>query len=250
MTGKYTAGMVRTLILMFAVTGALYAQTDAPENMENNGNNISEEAFPGGSVSIADPEIDPAAPAAQVSSGENLFTTVRQGGWVMIFIMGMLLLGMTLIVERFIFYIKTGAWKRETLNDILKNKTETSQSQYKEEMENDLRDEAQLYFNRLEKNLSLIHGIGNLAPLVGFFGTVIGMIKAFSSIASATVVNAKVVAVGIQVALVTTAGGLTVAVFTLTFYHLFANIVHNLYNHADDIIAGCIKELPPYSQKK
>ena len=183
------------------------------------------------------------------SKGDNLYKVIKQGGWIMIPILGMFLLGMTLIIERLIFYYRNRSWEKTAIETILNSKSSKSSSTYREELENELRDESQLYFNDMEKGLNLIHGIGNLAPLVGFFGTVIGMIKAFAAIATAAVVNAKVVAVGIQVALVTTAGGLAVAVFMLIFYHLFGHMVQTQYARVDELVSGLIEKLPSYSQK-
>ncbi len=180
---------------------------------------------------------------------ENLFSVIQQGGWVMFFLLGMLLLGMTLVGERCIYYVAHKSWEKAPLEKHLYNTFQMSGAKYKEEMETDLRGHLQLYFNRLEKSLNLIHGIGNLAPLIGFFGTVIGMIRAFAAIASAAVVNAKVVAVGIQMALVTTAGGLAVAVLTLSFYHLFSHIVQSQYAFSDEVIQTLVGKLPPYSEK-
>ena len=74
------------------------------------------------------------------------------------------------------------------------------------------------------------------------------MIEAFAAIAAATTVNAKVVAVGIQIALVTTAGGLAIAVPMLFFFHFFNHIVQKSYTQSDRIIAGLSSSLPYLSQ--
>ncbi len=202
-------------------------------------------------VDLQEPEVqaEPTPPDIGKKGQETLFGVIKQGGSVMFIIMAMLLLGMTLSGERLIYYYNTRAWKKSTVEERLRQKAGRSQSLFKEELENELRDDLQIYLNGLEKGLNLIHGIGNLAPLVGFFGTVIGMIKAFAAIATAAVVNAKVVAVGIQIALVTTAGGLAVAVFTLSFYHLFAHVVQTQTVHADELIEDFTQALPVYSQK-
>jgi biopolymer transport protein ExbB len=64
----------------------------------------------------------------------------------------------------------------------------------------------------LERGLSVLATISNVAPLLGFLGTVAGMIEAFGSIAAAGQVDAGLVAGGIKVALLTTAAGLMIAV--------------------------------------
>lgn len=73
----------------------------------------------------------------------------------------------------------------------------------------------------LEKGLVVLATIANVAPLIGFLGTVAGMIIAFGAIESAGEVEATLVAGGIKVALVTTASGLAIAIPV--------NIAHNWF---------------------
>ena len=72
----------------------------------------------------------------------------------------------------------------------------------------------------LENGLVWLATIVNLAPMLGFFGTVAGMIVAFQSIAAAGDVEPTIVAAGISVALITTAGGLLVAMPMQAAYNL------------------------------
>ena len=64
----------------------------------------------------------------------------------------------------------------------------------------------------LERGLLILATIANVAPLLGFLGTVSGMVAAFDAIAAADQVNAKLVASGISEALLTTMAGLLVAI--------------------------------------
>lgn len=64
----------------------------------------------------------------------------------------------------------------------------------------------------LQRGLIILASIANVAPLIGFLGTVSGMINAFEAIAAAEQVSAKLVATGISEALITTASGLIVAI--------------------------------------
>jgi biopolymer transport protein ExbB len=73
----------------------------------------------------------------------------------------------------------------------------------------------------LESGLVWLATIANVAPLMGFLGTVLGMIEAFNSIELAGEVDAQLVAGGIKVALITTASGLAVAIPM--------NIMHNYF---------------------
>ena len=73
----------------------------------------------------------------------------------------------------------------------------------------------------LERFLNTLGTIAGISPLLGLLGTVIGMIKVFSSILEHGVGNANVLAGGISEALITTAAGLTVAIPSFFFYRYF-----------------------------
>lgn len=73
----------------------------------------------------------------------------------------------------------------------------------------------------LSRNLRGLGVIANLAPMLGLFGTVIGMIRAFDVISRAGTGNPSLVAEGISEALITTAAGLLVGIPALAAYHFF-----------------------------
>ncbi|MDY6933367.1 MAG: MotA/TolQ/ExbB proton channel family protein [Spirochaetota bacterium] len=181
--------------------------------------------------------------------GENLFSTVTQGGPLMIFVVLLGIISITLIIERIIFFTRNKMWNPRQMEAYLTEMAEKSETLYHEDMEDELRSTFQIYANSMERGMALLSGIGNLSPIVGFLGTVIGMISAFAAIAAATSVNAKVVAVGIQIALVTTAGGLMIAAPALTFYYLFTHIIQNRYTRAEEIINRFCEKLPRLSEK-
>lgn len=72
----------------------------------------------------------------------------------------------------------------------------------------------------LDKGLDILAAVSTIAPLVGFLGTVVGMMMAFDSIAKAATVDPVLVASGIQVALITTAAGLLIA-FPVSAFHVY-----------------------------
>ncbi|KAA0259391.1 MotA/TolQ/ExbB proton channel family protein [Deferribacter autotrophicus] len=73
---------------------------------------------------------------------------------------------------------------------------------------------------KLDRFLPTLQTIGNIAPLLGLLGTVLGMIKTFIVISEQGVGNAQALAGGISEALLTTAAGLSVAIPTVIFYHI------------------------------
>jgi biopolymer transport protein ExbB len=80
----------------------------------------------------------------------------------------------------------------------------------------------------LEKGFIPLSTTINLAPMFGFFGTVVGMIRAFRDIAAAGEVEPTIVASGIQIALITTAAGLAVAIPVQFFNNMFLGMVDGL----------------------
>ncbi len=80
----------------------------------------------------------------------------------------------------------------------------------------------------LERGLVILATIANVAPLMGFLGTVAGMIEAFGAIEMAGDVDPSLVAGGIKVALLTTAAGLTVALPVNIGYNFFVSRIDTL----------------------
>ncbi|MBI1184889.1 MotA/TolQ/ExbB proton channel family protein [bacterium] len=86
----------------------------------------------------------------------------------------------------------------------------------------------------LEKGLVWISLFISLAPMLGFMGTVIGMILAFDQIEAMGDIQPSAVAGGIKVALLTTVAGLIVAIILQFFYNLITSIVDSLVNKMED----------------
>lgn len=82
-------------------------------------------------------------------------------------------------------------------------------------------------FHRLEKYLSTLGTIATVAPLLGLFGTIIGMVELFGSFTSSGA-DVTVFARGISIALYNTAGGIVVAVPSMIMYRFFKNKVESL----------------------
>ena len=85
-----------------------------------------------------------------------------------------------------------------------------------------------LEMSKLEKGLVVLATVTNIAPLLGFLGTVVGMILAFQSIEAAGEVEATLVAGGIKVALLTTAFGLMIAIPVSIAHNYFVSRIDAL----------------------
>jgi biopolymer transport protein ExbB len=93
--------------------------------------------------------------------------------------------------------------------------------QPKEDVEKTIENAALFEMSRLERGLAVLATTANVAPLLGFFGTVSGMIKSFDKLAEVGLQNPAAVAAGISEALITTAGGLLIAIPTQLVYNFF-----------------------------
>ncbi len=103
---------------------------------------------------------------------------------------------------------------------------------------------------KLEKGMVWISLFISLAPMLGFMGTVIGMIDAFDAIAEAGDVSPSLVAGGIKVALLTTVGGLIVAVILQLFYNYLVSKIDSLVNSMEDASISLVDMLVKHKLSK
>lgn len=95
------------------------------------------------------------------------------------------------------------------------------------EVERAIETRGNIEVSRLEKGLSLLQAVAKTAPLIGFFGTVAGMIGSFEAMGQAGASGDPAqVALGISQALITTAGGLAVAIPVFFCHSLFVGKVN------------------------
>jgi biopolymer transport protein ExbB len=102
---------------------------------------------------------------------------------------------------------------------------------------------------RLESGVSWISLFIALAPMLGFMGTVIGMIQAFDDIAAAGDISPTIVADGIKVALLTTVFGLIVAIILQIFYNYIISKIESLTNDMEDASISFVDILADFSRK-
>ena len=96
----------------------------------------------------------------------------------------------------------------------------------KEDIEKTIENAALFEMGRLERGLAVLATTANVAPLLGFFGTVTGMMAGFDALAAQGLSNPGAVATGIKEALTTTAGGLAVAIPTQLAYNYFMSRIN------------------------
>ena len=87
---------------------------------------------------------------------------------------------------------------------------------------------------RLERGMIWISLFISIAPMLGFFGTVVGMVQAFDDIEKAGDISHAIVAGGIKVALLTTLAGLLVAIVLQVFYNYLVSKIDNIVSGMED----------------
>ena len=96
------------------------------------------------------------------------------------------------------------------------------------EVEKAIQNAGSIEMSFLEKNMIWLNAVITIAPMLGFTGTVAGMVNAFDAIAAADDISPAVVAGGISQALLTTAFGLIVAMIIQIFQNIFVSRIDKL----------------------
>lgn len=95
----------------------------------------------------------------------------------------------------------------------------------------------------LERGMVWLSTVANIAPLLGFLGTVSGMINAFDAIAAAGDVEPTIVAKGISEALITTSAGLVIAIPIQAFHNYFVSKIDKIIIDMQESSTQFIEEL-------
>ncbi len=87
---------------------------------------------------------------------------------------------------------------------------------------------------KLEKNLNVLNIIGRIAPMLGFVGTIIGVITIFYDISLAKTVEIEVISTGLYQKMVTSATGLSIGLLAFIGYHWINAKIDRLAHHMED----------------
>jgi len=186
--------------------------------------------------------------------GMDPFEIMDKGGILMWPILACSIVGLAIVIERFVSLRRATIDTREfmdTMRQVLRqNRMQDAVSvceetdapvarilkagilkhnRPKEDIREAIENAGHLEMPRLERYLSALATCASIAPLIGLLGTVQGMIKCFAQIQNKRgQVNPADLAEGISNALLTTAGGLTVAIPLLVLYNYFVSRVDNM----------------------
>ena len=214
---------------------------------------------------------------ANYKEAAPLLSLLLKGGWVMLPLLLLSCLALYAIIERLIALYSTAKAPQPWLEaiqakilagDIQGAKTLCARKKYAaasvikagieqrnappRALEAALESAGQAAVYKLEKNLPLLGTIASTAPMLGFLGTVLGMIQAFMSIAQAThQVSPRLLAGGLYEAMLTTAAGLVVGITAHLGYHLLLTRIQRVAQRLEHIshqLIGFITALPKTEQ--
>lgn len=113
----------------------------------------------------------------------------------------------------------------------------------KEEVQESIQEAGLLEIPELERNIPVISTVAVISPLFGLLGTVMGMINAFTTIALEGTGDPQALAGGISQALLTTAGGLTIAIPCLIFSQVFESWVNKFVLEIEQVSTEIVNQL-------
>ncbi len=186
----------------------------------------------------------------------NAFDLALKGGWIMIVLAVLLLLAIYVLIERTLVISKAGKEDASFMNRIkdyiyedkidaaltLCRNTNTPSARMVEkgisrlgrptaDVMSAIENQGNIEISKLEKGLPIMATTASGAPMIGFLGTVTGMVKAFMSMASAGAnVDVNILSTGIYEALVTTVGGLIVGIIALFAYNYLTTRIKGIVN--------------------
>ena len=197
------------------------------------------------------------------------------GPFFMSFVLLALILGLALVIERIIYLALSTTNSDQLLEDVESALNSEGVDAAKEVCRNSTGPVATIFYEgldkmdegiemvdkaivsvgsvengKLERNVSWISLFIALAPMLGFMGTVIGMIGTFDAIEATGDISPSLVAGGIKVALLTTVFGLIVAMILQVFYNLIIAMMDNIVNKMEDASIHFLDVVAAFKAKK
>ncbi len=202
----------------------------------------------------------------------NILATIYKGGFVVPIIMTLLFTTIVFVIERFITLRKArgtanvdnfvrgikGFLDRGDMNGAMAacdkqkgavaNVVRTGLAKYAEmantpdlgkdekviAIQKEVEEATSLELPMLERNLNILATIASIATLMGLFGTVLGMIRSFASLATAGAPDSTALATGISEALINTALGIGTSAVAIIFYNFFTSRIDKLTYRIDE----------------
>ncbi len=213
----------------------------------------------------------PTTAAPPVVESLSLLDLVMKGGWIMVPIFILSFLAVFIFLERLVVIIKARREDNNFMNKIkeyilemkvdnaktLCQSTNTPVSRMIEkglarigkpipEIERSMESVGKFEISKLEKNLKILGIVAGVAPMLGFIGTIMGVIKIFYNISLADNISIGLISGGLYEKMITSASGLIVGVLAYVGYHylnlLLDKVIFKMEDHAIEFIDILQKE--------
>lgn len=221
--------------------------------------NLLQIASPADSLQAIYNTMQQTAAAEEMAAKMNAFDLALKGGWIMIVLLVLLLMTIYVLIERTLVINKAGREDNSFMNRIkdyihdgkidaalnLCHNTDTPSARMVEkgisrlgrpmgDVMSAIENQGNIEISKLEKGIPVLATSASGAPMVGFLGTVTGMVKAFMSMAGAGAnVDVNILSTGIYEALVTTVGGLIVGIIALFAYNYLSTRIKGIVNRLE-----------------
>ncbi|MFZ4261116.1 MotA/TolQ/ExbB proton channel family protein [Sphingobacterium sp. HJSM2_6] len=195
----------------------------------------------------------PQAIAVAIQDDLNLIQLLMKGGWIMIPILLLFFLGLIIFFERYITISKAGKTEGGLLAQVKSNvmsgkldaaiavcrssnsalsrmlqKGLTRVGRPIKDIEGAIENQGKLEVSRLEKNINILGIIAGIAPMLGFVGTIFGVIQIFREVEIAGGIDIGSVSGGLYVKMIASASGLTIGILAYIGYHILNMMVERL----------------------
>lgn len=210
-------------------------------------------------LQINNTAVETVAEASNSAGSTSIFELLLEGGWTMVPLLLLSIWSIYIFVERFLSLQKASKDPSDFMDSIkikvvagdlegaklLCSQTQAPVARMIEKglhrigsplknIETSIENVGRIEIFKLEKNLSSLATISGAAPMIGFFGTVTGMIKAFIAIAEQEgAVSPKDLAGGIYEAMITTAAGLFVGIIAYVAYNYLTTKVNSVVENME-----------------
>ena len=158
----------------------------------------------------------------------NIMHYIEQGGVIMYILLFVNIIGFTTMLIKFIEFFMARRRAEKTVDAIYTNLAGASTPEAKHTLAQEYLAERMVAH---ERGLSTVRIIASIAPLLGLLGTVIGVLSAFDAISKLGLGDPNVFAGGISLALITTVGGLVVAIPHYIGYNYLISMLDKLEAH-------------------
>ncbi len=183
----------------------------------------------------------------------NLIQLLMKGGWIMVPIVGLFFLALVIFIERYITIRNASKAdsglmaqiKSNVLNGKLDSAIAVCRSSNSalarmlqkgltrvgrpiKDIEGAIENAGKLEVSRLEKNINILGIVAGIAPMLGFVGTIFGVIQIFREVEIAGGIDIGTVSGGLYVKMITSASGLAIGIMAYIGYHILNMMVERL----------------------